>query len=68
MIHFDFIVEDVDAENIMHCLQQEQNRTNEIITKIIIEDPIDKDMLIFSYEKWEKYLEDLKGKMTNSLV
>lgn len=63
MIHFDFIVEDVDAENIFYCIQDRINKC--LHRKLLINTTKDEDEW---YEKHIEYLKELKTKMKNTNV
>ena len=62
MIHFDFTVDDIDAENIMDCIHTEACRMNEAAA---FEEDANKNA---SYEKHALYLKELMGKMHNKQV
>lgn len=62
MIHFDFTVDDVDAENIMDCIHSEICR----IRESAISEP--KLVIREALGKHADYLERLKGLMINKSV
>ena len=62
MIHFDFTVEDVDAEVIFDCINAEINRCHTRLLKDITETERD------WFNRHIKYLKSLKIKMNNSRV
>ena len=66
MIHFDFIVSDVDAENIMGCIQTEIVNCHMKIQKCIVAN--DAQKVIDAYNSRIEYLEELKTRMYNSRV
>lgn len=67
VIHFDFIVSDVDAENIFDCISSEINRCNvEIIDSMASR--VDKSSDIEWLKSHVKYLTELKKKMSNTRV
>ena len=66
MIHFDFIVNDVDAENIMGCIQTEIVNCHMKIQKCIVAE--DAQKVIDAYNSRIEYLEELKTRMYNSRV
>ena len=66
MIHFDFIVSDVDAENIMGCIQTEIVNCHMKIQKCIVAE--DAQKVIDAYNSRIEYLEELKTRMHNSRV
>ena len=66
MIHFDFIVSDVDAENIMGCIQTEIVNCHMKIQKCIVAE--DAQKVIDAYNSRIEYLEELKTRMYNSRV
>ena len=75
MIHFDFIVDDIDAENIMDCIHQEVLKCKKEIHKIECgvsrlsdKSPEDREAYINGYQKHAKYLQDLMKKMKNQRV
>jgi hypothetical protein len=66
MIHFDFIVSDADAENILGCIQGEINSNNELILDLIINKK--DESVIKTYKNANQYLIELKSKMKNKRV
>ena len=67
MIHFDFIVSDVDAENIMSCFQAEIDKCNENIVAFYAQMGYC-PKAVEPYKSRIEYLKDLKTKMHNSRV
>ena len=74
MIHFNFIVDDIDAENIMGCMMESENKCLRKISDLTFEiavttDPHVKKNLA-SRMDWFKsrrgYLKDLMSKMENT--
>ncbi len=65
MIHFDFVVSDADAENIMGALQTEINHLNEMVIKELMND---NDTMVLHLRESIKYFENLKLKMLNERV
>jgi hypothetical protein len=71
MIHFDFIVEDVDAENLMWAIRESALRNDEYIIKYMAR----QDMTEEQKEPYIKYFKDGKAymlglieKMTNTRI
>jgi len=63
MIHFDFIVNDVDAENIINCITNEASRSDKkILDAIAAGDTTLKE----AYIKDRDYLLSLRDKMKNT--
>jgi hypothetical protein len=63
MIHFDFIVDDIDASNIFECIQAEISKC--LMRKLRSNTtPEESDW----YDAHAKYLEGLKLKMKNKLI
>jgi hypothetical protein len=60
MIHFNFVVEDVDAENIFDCINSEINNCNR--RKLLINTT--KEEIVW-YNKHIEYLKNMKKKMKN---
>lgn len=67
MIHFDFTVSDVDAENIMEIMRDRINHNNLRIIEMIGEPEVDKQG-IAAYRRDNEYVEELIKKMTNTRV
>lgn len=65
-VHFDFIVDDVDAENIANCISAAVFKCDAEILKIIGDK--DKEPYIEWFEAHKKYLLSLAKKMTNTRV
>ena len=65
MIHFDFIVQDADAENIFDCINNEICRNKEKILDCIINNDNKMKKL---YENDIKYLNKLKISMLNKKI
>lgn len=65
MIHFDFKVDDIDAENIMDCISQEICKCNEKAMKALSEG---KQSEFDAYNTHADYLKNLKSKMTNTRI
>lgn len=61
MIHFDFIVDDIDAENIMDCLQEMVVKMRLRSLETLNTDPVTSQ----AYEDHSLYIEELKKKMTH---
>lgn len=66
MIHFDFIVEDVDAETIFNCVYNEIPNCHVHIMDLMIEG--NKEVEIEHYRRRIKYIEELLSMMHNSKV
>ena len=62
MIHFDFVVEDVDAENIFDCINSEINRCNDRKFSTPAITLAEYDWL----DRHIAYLNELKKKMINT--
>jgi hypothetical protein len=71
MIHFDFIVEDVDAENLMWAIRESALRNDEHIMKYMARQDLTQEQKD-SYINWLKankeYMLGLIKKMTNTRV
>lgn len=71
MIHFNFIVEDVDAENIMWAIRNAALRNDESIMDYMVREDLTQEQKD-SYIDWLKankaYMLDLIEKMTNTRV
>jgi hypothetical protein len=71
MIHFDFVVEDVDAENIVGAIRDVALRNDELITEAIARTDLTDEQRA-SYISWFKsnkeYMLGLVEKMTNRRV
>ena len=63
MIHFDFIVDDIDAENIMGLIDSEINKYETIRLN-----PKTSENMKDWFKQYIGYLEELKGKMKNTRV
>lgn len=72
MIHFDFVVDEIDADNILDILHGEVCRCREAwMHRSLAEGggcPDPDDVEFKAYEAHAKYLEELIGKMTNKKV
>lgn len=66
MIHFDFVVDDVDAENIINCIHSEICKCHEDIMDCMVEGG--KEEYIAAYRDRIQYLKELIVKMHNSWV
>lgn len=66
MIHFDFTVSDVDAENIMEIMRNQITQNHCRITSLMCE--IGKEHYIEAYKQDNEYVEGLIKKMTNTWV
>ena len=65
-IHFNFIVDDVDAENIMDCISSEICRLRERAGRIRL---IENDYYTAdAMDGYADYLQTLKSKMTNERI
>jgi hypothetical protein len=67
MIHFDFVVDDIDAENIMGCFQTEINKCNDGIMETYAEIGYC-PKAVEVYKSRIRYLKELITKMHNSRV
>jgi hypothetical protein len=71
MIHFDFIVEDVDAENLMWAIRESALRNDEHIMKYMARQDLTREQKD-SYISWLKankaYMLGLIEKMTNTRI
>jgi hypothetical protein len=71
MIHFDFIVEDVDAENLMWAIRESALRNDEHIMKYMARQDLTQEQKD-SYIDWLKankaYMLGLIEKMTNTRI
>jgi hypothetical protein len=71
MIHFDFIVEDVDAENLMWAIRESALRNDEHIMKYMARQDLTREQKD-SYISWLKankaYMLGLIEQMTNTRV
>jgi hypothetical protein len=71
MIHFDFIVEDVDAENLMWAIRESALRNDEHIMKYMARTDLTQEQKD-SYINWlnsnKAYMLGLIEKMTNTRV
>jgi len=65
-IHFDFIVDDFDAENIFDCISQEIARLKNDALEAEIRGG--EGGIVVAYRSSAEYLETLKSKMTNQNV
>jgi len=66
MIHFNFIVSDADAENIMDFMQKQIQRNNyELLFHL---DKPGQDSLAAAYRKDNEYIEGLIKKMTHTRI
>jgi hypothetical protein len=71
MVHFDFVVDDIDAENIMSCLMDAENDTLEKIADLKVDIGVSNTQrasMIKWYEGRREYLKELQGKMKNTRV
>ena len=71
MIHFDFIVDDIDAENIMSCLHQMRINRHSLILDLVVDNGGKEEGIedqIKSLEESIQYYHDLQMKMTNTRV
>jgi hypothetical protein len=66
MIHFDFIVDDREAETVMHLIHDEISVCNMEIMDCMSEGNREADILY--YRNRIKYIENLLEKMSNSRV
>lgn len=64
MIHFDFTVSDVDAENILGCIHGEINKCDRSIIKCMVDG--DSTEVISAYKSRIRYLNELILKMENT--
>jgi len=67
MIHFDFVLSDVDAENLMSLFGTAIGNDNNQIMKEMVKDDHDVD-IIKAYKRDIEYLKELKLKMSNTRV
>ena len=65
MIHFDFTVDDADAENILYLFQHRINTNNEMIIKEMCKKDECDDSYIIHLRNDIKYWEELKSKCSN---
>ena len=65
MIHFDFIVEEGDAENIFDCIQQQINYNNLQIQHLVLSKK--DEPMIDDYKRYVEYLTSLKEYLQNQL-
>lgn len=66
MIHFDFIMEDVDAENLMSLFNTAIGNNNQQIMKAMVKK--EPQEVIDAYNRDIEYLKGLKLQMTNTRV
>ena len=66
MIHFDFTVTDVDAENIFSMMRERINANNMRIIEMI--GKTGQENYIEAYRRDNEYVEELIKKMTNTWV
>ena len=66
MIHFDFIVSDADAENIMEIMRDRIMHNNVHIQKLMV--AWRQEHYIKAYKQDNEYIEGLIKKMTNTRV
>ena len=66
MIHFDFTVTDVDAENIFSMMRERINANNMRIIEMI--GKTGQENYIEAYRRDNEYVEELIKKMTNTRV
>ena len=67
MIHFDFTVSDVDAENIMEIMRDRINHNNLRIMDMMTQ-PGRHEQTIQAFRRDNEYVEELIKKMTNTRV
>jgi hypothetical protein len=67
MIHFDFIVDDVDAENILLAVRSSALKSLELAAKEMCKDS-PSESIIEAYNRDYEYMLSLIAKMTNNRV
>ena len=67
MIHFDFIVSDADAENILGCILSSALKSSELVIHEMCKDNPSDDM-IRGYKQNHDYLISLIPRMTNTRI
>ena len=71
MIHFDFIVDDADAENIMDCVHEQMCKLREDAIIVHVDsnlDEVKRKAIIKGLRDHADYFEELKKKMTNKRI
>lgn len=68
MIKFEFVVSEIDAENIMSLFQSDVNRINERIMDEMCSDRVDSERVIQNYREQIVYMRELKDKVKNHWV